>query len=79
MPVPGAPLVTVIQEALLVAVQVALAGVAVTATVPVLAAAPTLADAGESVNAGPACDTETDCPAMVNEPDRLAAVLAAAE
>ena len=69
-PLPEAPEVTVIQDALLVAVH-AQPVIAATATEPVAAAAGTVVAPGEIENVQPpACVTANVWPAMLSEPER---------
>jgi hypothetical protein len=79
LPLPLAPLVIVIQDVVVVAVQ-AHPVVAVTATVPVAPAATTLADAGAIVGAQgrPVCVTVKVLPPMLTVPVREVLVVLAA-
>jgi hypothetical protein len=78
LPLPEAPEVMVIQDALLVAVH-AQPVIPVTATEPVAAAAETVVAPGEMENVQPpACVTVNVCPAMLSEPDRCVVLALAA-
>jgi hypothetical protein len=79
LPLPLAPLVIVIQDVVVVAVQ-AQPVVAVTATVPVAPAATTFVDAGAMVGAqgSPACVTVKVLPPIVTVPVREVLVVLAA-